>query len=166
MRKLDRKSVFDVALSVCNAMPSEQQKASLLYTCYGPETQKVIKLLSLPSMHSGGWIANEYQELSIGLNNFFRGMVDESVDYSRFHDAKQGENEDIHKYTLRLRGLATCIDVSPALFAFRHQLLKGMRNREFAIKASDDNIPLRELIQISARKEQRELDEPSKMLDQ
>lgn len=47
----------------------------------------------------------------------------------------------------------------PASFGFRHQLLKGMRNRELAAKAADDNIPLGELIPIAARKEQREASE-------
>lgn len=154
---LDWKGVFDVALSVCDARPTEQQKASLLFTSVGQETQKAITLLGLPPMHRGGWgMGSEYEELSQGLNSFFRGMVDEAVDYSRFHDAKQSATEGIHDYTLRLRGLASCVNVEPASFAFRHQVLKGMRNKELATKAGDMNIPLGELIRIAARKEQRE----------
>lgn len=155
---LNWKGVFEVALSVCDAQPTEQQKASLLFTSVGQETQKAITLLSLPPMHKGGWsTGTEYDELSQGLNSFFRGMVDEAVDYSRFHDAKQSATEEIHDYTLRLRGLASCVNVDPSSFAFRHQVLKGMRNKELATKAGDMNIPLGELIRIAARKEQREL---------
>lgn len=159
-RWLDWKGSFDVALTVCEGTPSEQQKVGLLFTSVGTETQKTIKLLGLPPMHHGGWEAgDEYSELSRGLNKFFRGMVDETIDYARFHDAKQGQAEDIHRYTMRLRELAVGINISPASFGFRHQLLKGMRNRELAAKASDDNIPLGELIPMAARKEQREASE-------
>lgn len=154
---LDWKGVFDVALSVCEAQPTEQQKASLLFTSVGQETQKVITLLALPPMHRGGWESGtEYSELSRGLNSFFRGMVDESVDYARFHDAKQGVAEGIHDFTLRLRSLAAGTNTDPTSFAFRHQVLKGMKNQELAIKANDQGIPLGELIRIAARKEQRE----------
>lgn len=55
--------------------------------------------------------------------------------------------------------MAASINVTPASFGFRHQLLKGMRNRELAAKAADDNISLGELIPIAARKEQREASE-------
>lgn len=155
---LDWKSSFDVALSVCDARPTQMQKVGLLFTSVGPETQRTIRLLGLPPMHTGVELCGrEYEELSRGLNAFFRGMVDESIDYNRFHGAKQEQGEAIHKYTLRLRGLATCINVTPSSFGFRHQLLKGMRDRNLAEKAADDNIPLGELIQIAARKEQREM---------
>lgn len=164
-RWLDWKSAFDIALTVCDGTPTEQQKAALLYTSVGTETQKTINLLKLPPMHNGGWDAgNEYGILSSGLNTFFRGMVDETVDYARFHDAKQNQTEDIHRYTMRLRELAVGINISPGSFAFRHQLLKGMRNRELAAKAADDNIPLGELIPIAARKEQREANEAKQKL--
>lgn len=154
---LDWKAVFDVALSVCDAPPTERQKASLLFTSVGPETQRIITLLSLPPMHKGEWNnGTEYEELSGGLNSFFRGMVDETVDYARFHDAKQGAAEGIHAFTLRMRSLASSVNVDPTSFAFRHQILKGMRNKELALKASDMSTPLGELIRIAARKEQRE----------
>jgi hypothetical protein len=156
-RWLDWKGAFDVALSVCDSQPSEQQKAALLFTTVGPETQRTIRLLALPPMHQGSSCnGREYDTLSTGLNSFFRGMVDESVDYSRFHDASQEAAEGIHKYTLRLRALAASVNVAPSSFAFRHQLLKGMRDRELAVKAADDSIAIAELIQIAARKEQRE----------
>lgn len=165
-RWLDWKGVFDVALAVCDDQPSEQQKVLLLFTSVGPETQRTIRLLGLPPMHRGNSIAGrEYEELSRGLNSFFRGMVDESIDYARFHEAKQERDEGIHKYSLRLRGLATCVNIVPTSFAFRHQLLKGMRDRELATEAADDSIPLGILIQTAARKEQREMDEASKRLD-
>lgn len=158
-RWLDWKGSFDIALTVCDGTPTDQQKVGLLFTSVGTETQKNIKLLGLPPMHSGGWEGDEYNTLSRGLNNFFRGMVDETVDFARYHDAEQAPNEDIHRYTMRLRELALGINVNPASFAFRHQLLKGMRNRELAAKAADDNIPLGELIPIAAQKEQREASE-------
>lgn len=159
-RWLDWKEGFDVALTVCEGNPSEQQKVGLLFTSVGAETQRTIRILGLPPTHAGGWSnGNEYESLSRGLNNYFRGMVDEAVDYARFHDAKQGLSEDIHRYTMRLRELAAGINVAPSSFGFRHQLLKGMRNRELAAEATDDNIPLGELIPIAARKEQREASE-------
>lgn len=156
-RWLDWKTAFDVALSVCGGHQTQMQKVGLLFTSVGPETQRTIRLLGLPPMHNDpNAIGREYEELSRGLNVFFRGMVDEAIDYTRFHEAKQEQGEGIHKFTLRLRGLAVCINIAPSSFGFRHQLLKGMRDRGLAEKASDDNIPLSELIQIAARKEQRE----------
>lgn len=153
---LDWKGAFDVALAVCDGQHTEQQKVGLLFTSVGPETQRTIRLLGLPPMQlhrqSSG---NDYEELSLGLNQFFRGMVDESVDYTRFHEAKQEPGEGIHKYTLRVRGLAACVNIAPSSFAFRHQVLKGMRDRELAVKAADESIILSELIQTAARKEQR-----------
>lgn len=155
-RWLDWKGSFDVALSVCEGNPSEQQKAALLFTSVGPETQKTIRLLALPPMQKGDWsLGREYLELSNGLNSFFRGMVDEAIDFSRFHGVQQEHSEGIHKYTLRVRGLAVCVNIDPSSSAFRHQLLKGMRDRELAIKATDENIPLSVLIQTAARKEHR-----------
>lgn len=141
-----------------HARRNNKKLHSLLFTSVGLETQKAITLLGLPPMHRGGWdTGTEYGTLSRRLNSFFRGMVVEAVDYSRFHDAKQSSSEGIHDYTLRLRGLASCVNVDPASFAFHHQVLKGMRNKELATKAGDMNIPLGELIRIAARKEQREL---------
>lgn len=153
----DWKSVFDVAISITEANYSSKQKAGLLYTSVGHETQKIIQLLKLPPQHVGYLESGrEYEELSRGLNDYFRGMVDESVDHNRFYDAKQAPKESVHDFTFRLRTLAIAIGVDPATFTFKLQFLKGMRNRELAIKSGDENTPLRSVIQAAARREQRE----------
>lgn len=160
---LDWKEGFDVAASVCVPSLTDQQMSRLLFTSVGPETQKIIRLLGLPPSEKGPWPAGrEFSDLSSGLNRFFRGMVDESVDHARFHEGKQGQKEGIHDYAMRMKRLAASVDVNPSSFSFRHQLLKGMRNQDLAIKATDDNIPLGDIIQTAARKEQREASEQAK----
>lgn len=163
---MDWKEGFDIAAAVCVPELTEQQKARLLFTSVGTETQKVIRLLGLPPSNKLPWASErEFSDLSIGLNKFFRAMVDESVDHARFHECKQEPKEGIHDYAMRLKRLATGINIDPASFSFRHQMLKGMRNKDLAIKASDDNIPLGDVIQTAARKEQREASEVTKKLD-
>lgn len=163
---LDWKKGFDIAAAVCVPQLSEQQKTRLLFTSVGMETQKIIRLLGLPPSNKYPWAAErEFSDLSMGLNKFFRAMVDESVDHARFHECKQEAREGIHDYAMRLKRLATGIDIDPASFSFRHQMLKGMRNKDLAMKAADDNIPLGDVIQTAARKEQREASESGKRLD-
>lgn len=145
------------ALNITGSTYNAKQKVGLLYTSVGPETQKVIQLLQLPPQDKGSVEeGREYERLSKGLNDFFRGMVDESVDHNRFYDAKQLQKESIHEYTFRLRTLAMTINIEPSAFAFKLQFLKGMRHRELAIKSSDENTALKDVIQAAARREQRE----------
>lgn len=64
--------------------------AVLLFRSTGPESQKIIRLLKLPPSNRVAW--NPEREciyLSHCLKKFFRGMVDESVDHTRFHEGKQ-----------------------------------------------------------------------------
>lgn len=158
----DWKAGFDVALSITGTNYSQLQKAGLLYTSIGPDTQKIIQLLQLPPQsNKPGGQGHEYGELSQGLNDFFRGMVDESVDHNRFYDSKQTVKESIHEFIFRLRTLAMTIGVEPNSFAFRLQFLKGMRNRELATRAGDENTPLKDIVQAAARREQREAIEAS-----
>lgn len=151
---LDWKRNFDVTLSLSEDGATQLQKAGLLYTSVGEEVRKHIQVLRLPPMHEGPWCSgNEYFALSDGLNKFFRGLVDESVDFDKYAAAKQDPSEGVHKYSMRLRGLAERCGIEPSSVAFRHQLLKGMKDRTLAQKAKQERLSIKDVILQASRKE-------------
>lgn len=160
------KAAFDVALSICDGEPTDQQKVGLLFTYVGDEVRDVISMLHLPPMHGERTLAGaQYTELSAGLNDYFRALVDESTDYARYTSRKQLPGESVHDFAVKLRDLAASVSVGHETVAFRHQFLSGLSNRVLAKKATEEGtarMPISEVIQQAGRIEQAQEAEEAK----
>lgn len=71
----------------------------------GTEVRDVIDMLGLPPNRSGGEMIGEYARLSCGLNEYFRTLVDEDTDYTRFIERKQMHKEGVNQFAVKLRDL-------------------------------------------------------------
>lgn len=112
-------------------------------------------MLELPPLHGGRRCKKgEYAELSVGLNDYFRSLVDEAMDYARYTTRKQLESETVHEFALKLQDLAARVNVTRDSIAYRHQFLSGLRDREFAKKAMVDGMQMRQILQQAGRMEQ------------
>lgn len=154
-RWLKWKTTFDIALSICEGTPSDAQKTGLLHTYVGDEVRDIITMLSLPPMHgSRVYRHGDYTELSMGLNEYFRTLVDETTDFARYNARKQLQRESVHQYAMKLRDLALRVNVGHDSIAFRHQFLAGLANRQLAKKSTEDGTPLNEILRQAGRIEQ------------
>lgn len=154
-RWLKWKTTFDVSLSICDGMPADHQKTGLLYTYVGDEVRDVIAMLSLPPMHNGRHCREgEYIELSKGLNDYFRTLVDATTDFARYTARKQISGESVHQFAIKLRDLALRVDVGHESIGFRHQFLTGLGNRPLARKATEEGLSIGQVIQQAGRIEQ------------
>lgn len=149
------KTTFDVALSICDGVPTDKQKTALLFTYIGDEGREIITMLSLPPMHRNRYCpSGEYEDLSEGLNAYFRTLVDESTDFSRYNARKQQANESVHTYAIKLCDLATRVGVARDSISFRHQFLSGLVDRDLAKKATLEGTEVGIVIQQAGRAEQ------------
>lgn len=153
-RWLKWKTTFDIALSICDGVPTDHQKVGLLYTYVGDETRGVIAMLRLPPMRGDDLHEGGYQELSQGLNDYFRSLVDESTDFARYNERKQLPNESVHQFAIKLRDLAIRVKVSHDSIGFRHQFLAGLANRPLAKKATEEGMSIGDVMQQAGRMEQ------------
>lgn len=162
-RWLKWKTTFDIALSICDGVPSDRQKTGLLHTYVGDEVRDVIAMLQLPPMHVGRVCREgEYAELSRGLNDYFRTLVDESTDFARYNIRKQLSGESVHQFAMKLRDLAIRVNIGHETIGFRHQFLMGLSNRALARKANEEGLSIGEIIQQAGRIEQAtEIVEPN-----
>lgn len=154
-RWLKWKTTFDIALSICDGVPTDHQKLGLLYTYVGDETRDVIAMLRLPPMHGDGLLDDSgYEWLSKGLNDYFRSLVDESTDFARYNDRKQLLGESVHQFAIKLRDLAIRVKVAHDSIGFRHQFLAGLANRPLARKATEEGMTIGDVMQQAGRMEQ------------
>lgn len=154
-RWLKWKTTFDIALSICDGVPSDRQKTGLLYTYVGDDVRDIIGMLSLPPMHNGRPCREgEYTELSKGLNRYFRTLVDATTDYARFTARKQLPNESVHQFAIKLRDLGLRVEVAHESIGFRHQFMSGLANRTLAKKATEEGLSIGGVIQQAGRMEQ------------
>lgn len=151
------KTTFDVAISILDGVPTEQQKAALLYTYVGEEVRDLIMMLRLPPMHEGRTLhASEYVALSEGLNEYFRTLVDESTDYARYCARKQGTDESVHTYIIKLYDLALRVGIPRDSVGFRHQFIMGLSNRDLARKATVSGLSISQILDRAGRIEQED----------
>lgn len=150
------KTTFDVAIAIMDGRPSDTQKIGLLYTHVGDEVRDLITMLKLPPMHSGQTPSDAglYAELSKGLNDYFRTLVDESTEFARYTARKQATGEGVHKYAMKLRELGERVGVGYDSIPFKHQFIAGLSNREFAIRAKQDGLKIGVILERAGRMEQ------------
>lgn len=154
-RWLNWKASFDIALAICDGVPTGLQKVGLLYINVGKEVQAVIRMLELPPLHGEKLLRRGlYEELSAGLHSYFRTMVDESTDFARYSARKQNEGETIHDYALALRDLGLRVGIGHDSVGFRHQLIGGLKDKVLAKQAKVEFLQIGELIQRAGRMEQ------------
>lgn len=166
-RWLKWKTTFDVALSICDGIPSDHQKTGLLYTYVGDEVREVINMLGLPPMHGGrSFHRGDYIELSSGLNDYFRTLVDESTDFARYSARRQQPGESVHEFAIKLRDLAHRVKIAHESIGFRHQFLSGLTNRTLAKKATEEGMSIGSTIEQAGRIEQAvEAEEPRRWME-
>lgn len=166
-RWLKWKTTFDVALSICDGIPSDHQKTGLLYTYVGDEVREVIGMLELPPMHGErSFCRGGYIELSSGLNDYFRTLVDESTDFARYSARKQQPGESVHEFAIKLRDLARRVKIAHESIGFRHQFLSGLANRSLATKATEEGMTIGKTIEQAGRIEQAlEAEEPRRWME-
>lgn len=149
------KAAFDIALAVAGGAPSELQKAGMLFTCVGDEIRDVVTMLELPPLHEERRCeSGEYVELSKGLHNYFRTLVDESTLHARYHARVQQSAETAHDFCLHLRQLGKAISVDHGSFQFKHHFLAGLLNRTLAERAVEEDLSVAEVFRRSGRIEQ------------
>lgn len=149
------KNAFDVALSIIDGNPSDNQKVGLLFTNAGDEIREVITTLSLPPMHEGRERGeNDYKVLSNGLNAFFRSLVDESTEIARYEARKQESGETARQFLMKLRELAGQVAVDHGSPHFRHRFLAGLANRDLAKRAIEEMLDLKTVVERAGRLEQ------------
>lgn len=154
-RWLKWKTTFDIALSICDGIPTDFQKVGLLHTYVGDEIRDVISMLNLPPMNSGSHGQHsDYEALSKGLNDYFRALVDSTTDFTRYNARKQAMGESVHQFAMKLRDLAIRVDIGHESIGFRHQFLGGLANRQLAKKATEEGLTIGEVIQQAGRIEQ------------
>lgn len=151
---IDWKMAFDIALEACDGSPSDRQKASLLFTCVGAKVKAIIKLQDLPPVRPSTGSGGEYNELSAGLNDYFRTRVDEASEYERYASRRQKPDEAVHDYLVALRKLAVRANVDHSVTAFKHQFLKGLTNRALAKKARHEGLDIAVVVVQANRMEQ------------
>lgn len=96
-----------------------------------------------------------YDDLAQKLTDHFKSFSDINIDVANFNSAKQGENEPIVEFHLRLKEAARKIGaVNDSMVKAR--LIDGMRDRILSEQAYDQQYVIEKIVAVASRREAAE----------
>lgn len=133
---------------------SERILAGLLFTNIGEEVEQIISTRNLfPEVEDVDADFPHFTHLIEGLDGYFRGLSDETVNFSGFANMKQKTTESARDFQTRLIRQAEVCDLKEAKPMIRNQFIQGMRDREHAKRAFTDGTTLEDIVSAASRNE-------------
>lgn len=155
---LDWKVQFDAALAVSGSL-SQNQMANHLFLSVGAELRQIINAYALkpdPSQVSEDFPF--YDKLLEGLDKYFEGSSDATVDIKNLMEMSQKESESVRDFHVRLMLQArVCFkrNFSSSEYStlLRDRLVGGLRDREVANMAFLNEWDVEKVVEVASRSE-------------
>lgn len=132
---------------------SQRFLATLLYTNVGEEVERIISSRNMmPEINEVAEDFPHFEHLVEQLDNYFRSLSDSTVNYNILTSMEQKPEESAHDFHTRIIRQAETCGMSDTQ-AIRNQFIKGMRDREHAIRAFTDGTELNAVVAAASRRE-------------
>lgn len=161
---LDYRRKVNIQLEQCGDA-SQKSMAGLLYTSIGEELEQIISAKGMFPDETE--VPDGYPHLTnlmTNLNDYFRGLSDDAVNYNEFSSMKQKVGEAARDFHTRVVRQAEVCDLKQADSMIRNQFIQGMRDREHAKRSFTDGTLLEEIIAAASRNESVHQPEPLAVL--
>lgn len=143
---------------------SQVKRANMLFVTVGDEVQEIIGAKSMLPDDELEETVPVYDNLVTKLNDYFKSLADPSLNLMRFDSIKQGKDEGVHDYQIRIFRLAEICGMRDNEMLLKERFTKGLFDKELAETSYILNWSLEETALAAARKEAKRASEPQKEL--